>query len=62
VSALALRAGVFDPVSHYAEAGRDKVRGGGGAQLVSAPTGGVLFIQVQMGSGPLANDTLREAV
>lgn len=62
VAALALQAGDVDLVTHYPEPEFAKLKEEGGAQLFSAPTGRLFFIQVNMSDGPLANATLREAV
>lgn len=62
VAALALQAGDVDLVTHYPEPEFARLKEEGGAQLFSAPTGRLFFIQVNMSDGPLANATLRKAV
>ena len=62
VAALALQAGDVDLVTNYPEPEFARLKEEGGAQLFSAPTGRLFFIQVNVADGPLANATLRKAV
>ena len=62
VAALALQAGDVDLVTNYPEPEFARLKEEGGAQLFSAPTGRLFFVQVNMKDGPLANDALRKAV
>lgn len=62
VAALALQAGDVDLVTNFPEPEFARLKEESGAQLFSAPTGRLFFIQVRMGDSPLANQTLREAV
>ncbi|MEM7301990.1 MAG: ABC transporter substrate-binding protein [Pseudomonadota bacterium] len=62
VAALALQAGDVDLVTNYPEPDFAKLKEKGGAQLFSAATGRLFFLQLQVAKGPLANKTLRNAV
>ncbi|WP_230374339.1 ABC transporter substrate-binding protein [Pontivivens ytuae] len=62
VAALALQAGDVDLVTNYPEPDFAALKEEGGAQLFSTATGRLFFIQARVNDGPLANDTLREAV
>ncbi len=62
VAALALQSGDVDLVTNYPEPDFAKLKEKGGAQLFSAPTGRLFFIQARVAEGPLSNATVREAV
>ena len=62
VAALALQAGDVDLVTHYPEPDFAALKEKGEGQLFSTPTTRLFFFQVRTADGPLANDTLRQAI
>lgn len=62
VAALALQSGDVDLVTNYPEPDFAMLKGAGEGQLFSGATTRLFFYQLRVGSGPLSNPALRQAV
>ena len=62
VASLALQSGDVDLVSHYPEPDFAKLKDAGEGQLFTGATTRLFFFQPRVDSGPLSNDSLRQAV